>query len=861
MVDTGVNTEKEMEREENTPEIEALEKAEKTVAPPKKEENAEMTMEAAMDSIKTIENGTIVTGCVVEVNEDELVVDVGYKSEGIIQKKDIPYNESYKPGDDIEVMVMSKEDKKGNLLLSRRRVRDKKAWDKILTAKENDSVIQGKVTKKVKGGLNVDICGLIAFVPGSQIDIKRESNFEKYLNNTYDFKIIEANRRRTNIILSRRRILEGVRTDALEKLYGDVKEGDLVKGTVRRITEFGAFVDLGGVDGLLHITDLSWAHVKKVTDVVNVEDEVEVKVLSIDQEKGKISLGLKQKAENPWLSALEKYPAGAVVEGTVRNIVNYGAFIELEPGLEGLVHHSDMSWTRRVSHPKEMVDTGDKVKVKVLEVDVDAKKISLGIKQLQPDPWDSVETRYQVDTVVRGKVTNIVTYGAFIELEPGLEGLVHVSDMSWTNRVKNPEDLVKSGDEIDVKILDIDVEKRKISFGIKQVSPDPWSLIAQSYDQGEIYTGKVTNVTNFGIFVELEEGVEGLVHVSDISWTQKINNPIGLYEVGSDVQVKVLDIKPEEKRISLGMKQVTPDPWSEVEKTFKVGETYTGVVKNLTNFGAFVELAEGLEGLVHISDMSWNQKIDHPNQITASGEKIRVKILEINPADKKISLGLKQLVRDPWNVFESTYHEGMVVEGEVLRITNFGAFVKIEEGIEGLVHISQLSEEHVDKVEDVVNIGDRIKVKIIEIKDDERKLRLSLRDAAEAVNKVEIQQHIEQSSEGDGSITLGDIMGNALKEKLFGTKAPAAKEEKATDLKVDVPEIKETSAVGAAISPDEVINEADKSADKAAEKTSDTSDEVINQSDQAADITADDITADDITAADIKSGSNSKKDE
>lgn len=806
MLETGVNTEKELEREDNTPEIDA-EKVTKVNESPESMDEAEMTMAAAMESIKPIENGTIVTGCVVEVNEDELVVDVGYKSEGLIYKKDIPYNEKYAEGDSIEVMVMSKEDKSGNLLLSRRRVRDKKAWDKIFTAKENDSIIEGKVTKKVKGGLNVDICGLTAFVPGSQIDIKREANFEKYIDNTYEFKVIEANRRRTNIILSRRKILEGVRNEALEKLYGSVKEGDSVKGTVRRITEFGAFVDLGGVDGLLHITDLSWAHVKKVTDVVNVDEEIEVKVLTIDQEKGKISLGLKQKSENPWLSAAEKYPKDSVVEGTVRNIVNYGAFIELEPGLEGLVHHTDMSWTRRVSHPKEIIETNAKVKVKVLDVDCASKKISLGIKQLQPDPWDSVEQRYQVDTIVRGKVTNIVNYGAFIELEPGLEGLVHVSDMSWTNRVKNPENIVKANDTIDVKILEIDTEKRKISFGIKQVTPDPWSLIAQSYEQGEIYTGKVTNVTNFGIFVELEEGVEGLVHVSDISWTQKINNPIGLYEIGSEIPVKVLDIKADDKRISLGMKQVTPDPWSEVEKIFKVGETYTGIVKNLTNFGAFVELADGLEGLVHISDMSWNQKIDHPNQITASGEKIRVKILEINPGDKKISLGLKQLLRDPWTVFENAYHEGMVVEGEVLRITNFGAFVKIEDGIEGLVHISQLSDEHVEKVEDVVNIGDKIKVKIIEIKDDERKLRLSLRDAAESITKVEIAQH-SNSDEGDGNITLGDIMGNALKEKLFGAMKPASETEKPVDKieKVEEP-VEDISAVGAAISPDKVVVE------------------------------------------------------
>ncbi|PKK91501.1 MAG: hypothetical protein CVV64_07025 [Candidatus Wallbacteria bacterium HGW-Wallbacteria-1] len=767
------------------------------------------TMEALLDSMDKIEDGAIIKGTVVSINEDEVLIDVGYKSEGIIPRSELLETDNVKVDDELDVMVVKKEDRNGNLILSRRRVTEKRAWDAIFNSKAGDGTIEGKVVRKVKGGLNVDIHGVLAFVPGSQMDIKREHNYDKYIGNTYTFAVMEVNKRRNNIILSRRKLMEENRDQALEKLYGDVKEGDVVNGTVRRITEFGAFVDIGGVDGLLHITDLSWAHVKKVTDVVNVDEVIEVKVLAMDREKGKISLGLKQKSSDPWIGVQERYSVGTEVEGVVRNIVNYGAFVEIEPGLEGLVHHSDMSWTRRVNNPKDFVKSGEEVRVRVLEIDLDQKKISLGMKQLTPDPWDDIKIRYKVDDVVKGKITNVVSYGAFVELEPGLEGLVHVSDMSWTKRVKHPDEIVRAGEDVDVRILEIDVDKRKISFGIKQATADPWSIIGKSYDIGEIYTGKVTNITNFGIFVELEEGIEGLVHVSDISWTQKIVNPAGVCAIGDEVKVKVLDIKPGDKKISLGIKQVSADPWSSVETEFKVGETYTGTVKNLTNFGAFVELKDGVEGLVHISDMSWTEKIDHPSQILKSSDKIRVKVLEINTSDKKISLGLKQLVLDPWAVFEEKYHEGMIVDGEVLRITSFGAFVRIEDGIEGLVHISQLSDKHVEKVEDVVAIGDRIRVKIIEIKDDERKLRLSLRDADEEVSKTDYKQHMSSSSD-DGQVTLGDIMSEEMRRKLMGSLTPSTPEKPAPKAEAKVVEEVKPVAMGAAISPEVAIAEARK---------------------------------------------------
>lgn len=780
--------------------------------------SGEMSMADLLEEYESdsIENGAIVKGTVVDIKTDEILIDVGYKSEGVIPRSETFEGEEYNIGDEVEVMVIKREDKNGNVVLSRRRVTEKKIWDVVFNAKTNNDSVEGKVVSKVKGGLNVDLGGLIGFVPGSQIDIKKESNFEKFIGQTLKFVIVEANRRRKNIILSRRRLLEEKRDGAIEELVTIGGEGSMVSGTVRRITDFGAFVDVGGVDGLLHITDLSWGHVKKVTDVVNVGDEVEVMVLSIDREKGKVSLGLKQKSQDPWLTAGEKYQVGSEVEGTVRNIVNYGAFVEIEPGLEGLVHHSDMSWTRRGVNPKDLVDSGEKVKVRVLELDVENKKISLGMKQLSTDPWDTIASEYTVGMVVQGKVTNIVSYGAFVELKPGLEGLVHVSDMSWTNRVKNPADLVRIAQLVDVRILEVDTEKRKVSFGMKQVTPDPWTVVDRSYDRGEIYTGKITNVTNFGIFVELEEGIEGLVHVSDISWTQKIANPIGMFVIGGEVKVRVLEIKPEEKRISLGIKQVTPDPWSIVDELFKVGETYTGTVKNLTNFGAFVELREGIEGLIHVTDMSWTEKIEHPSQILKSGEKTRVKILEINPIDKKISLGLKQLVLDPWTVFEEKYHEGMVVEGEILRITNFGAFVKIEDGIEGLVHISQLSDRHVGSVDEVVRIGDRVKVKIIEIKDDERKLRLSIKEANEDYSKAEYEKHIAKE-QSDGQVTLGDLMSAEMLKKLkgnFGVKETHAVVEapkksvvraKAED------EEKDPVMTGAAISPEGILAENRKS--------------------------------------------------
>ncbi|GAB6063507.1 30S ribosomal protein S1 [Deferrisoma palaeochoriense] len=509
------------------------------------------------ESLGGPEEGSVAKGRVVDITNDYAVVDIGYKSEGLVPLSEFRGEDGkaqVQIGDEVEVLVERLEDADGMVVLSKDKADKIRIWDEISKAAEAGEVVEGKIVARIKGGLSVDI-GVRAFLPGSQVALRPVRQLEKLIGETYKFKIIKFNRRRGNIVLSRRVLLEEERAKLRAKTLETLEEGAVMKGVVKNITDYGAFVDLGGIDGLLHVTDMSWGRVSHPSEVVNIGDEVEVKVLSFDRERERVSLGIKQLKPDPWESADERYPIGSRIKGRVVSLADYGAFVELEPGIEGLVHVSEMSWTKRVNHPSEVVKVGDEVEVMILNVDMNRRRISLGMKQCQPNPWDLLEERYPVGAVVRGQIRNITDFGIFVGVDEGIDGLIHVSDISWTKRVGHPATLYKVGDEVEAVVLHIDKENERFSLGIKQLTPDPWAGITARYRVGSIVTGKVSNITDFGVFVELEPGVEGLVHVSEVS-SEKVDDLKSLLEVGQEIQAEVLNIDQEERKISLSMKAI-----------------------------------------------------------------------------------------------------------------------------------------------------------------------------------------------------------------------------------------------------------------------------------------------------------------
>ncbi|GAB4279496.1 MAG: 30S ribosomal protein S1 [Deferrisomatales bacterium] len=503
------------------------------------------------------EEGAVARGRVIQLTNDFAVVDIGYKSEGMValsEFRDEEGNIDVKVGDEVEVLVEALENEDGMVILSKDKADKIRIWDQISKAAENDEVVEGRIVARIKGGLSVDI-GVRAFLPGSQVALRPVRQLEKLIGEKYQFKIIKFNRRRGNIVLSRRVLLEKEREKQRKETLKQLEEGAVLKGVVKNITDYGAFIDLGGIDGLLHVTDMSWGRVNHPSEVFDIGQEVTVKVLSFDPERERVSLGVKQLQPDPWTTVEDKYPIGSRVKGKVVSITDYGAFVELEPGIEGLVHISEMSWTKRVNHPSEKVSIGDEVEVMVLNLDTNRKRISLGIKQCQPNPWDVLEQRYPVGAVVRGQIRNITDFGLFLGVEDGIDGLIHVSDISWTKRVTHPASLYKVGDEVEAVVLNIDKESERFSLGIKQLEPDPWAGITARYRVGSIVTGKVTNITDFGIFVELEPGIEGLVHISELS-SSKVEDIQSVAQVGQEIQAEVLNIDQEERKISLSMKAI-----------------------------------------------------------------------------------------------------------------------------------------------------------------------------------------------------------------------------------------------------------------------------------------------------------------
>jgi small subunit ribosomal protein S1 len=524
----------------------------------------EETMEALMDmyeeSFKRFAEGEVVKGTIIAVDKDNVLVDVGYKSEGLIDIDEFRDEEGQiqaEIDDEVEVMIELWDEEEERVILSKEKAAKIKIWEAVKKIFDEDGTIEGVITSRVKGGFSVDI-GLPAFLPGSQADLRPIRNLDELVGQTYSFKVLKYNRKRSNIVLSRRAILEEERDRMRAETLASIHEGKVMEGVVKNITEYGVFVDLGGVDGLLHITDISWGRVKHPSELFSVGDTITVKILSFDLEKERVSLGMKQLTPDPWTTAAEKYPVGSRISGKVVSLTDYGAFIELEEGIEGLIHVSEMSWTRKIRHPSKVVSVGETVEAIVLDIKPESRRISLGMKQTVENPWEVISEKYPVGTVIEGKIKNITDFGLFIGIDDDIDGLVHISDISWTKRIKHPSELYKKGDTVQAVVLDIDKESERFSLGIKQIQPDPWKTVAERYTVGKEITGTVTNVTDFGVFVELEEGIEGLVHVSEIS-KEKIKTPEGQFTVGDIIKAKVMNINSEERRIGLSIKRLETD--------------------------------------------------------------------------------------------------------------------------------------------------------------------------------------------------------------------------------------------------------------------------------------------------------------
>lgn len=501
--------------------------------------------------------GSILKGRIVEITKDHVVVDVGLKSEGLV-----PIEEFSDPAEvyldaEVEVLLDQAEDDNGQIVLSREKAERLRQWEYILEHCEEGSIVKGRVMRKVKGGLMVDI-GMEAFLPGSQIDNKRIKNLDDYLGKTYEFKILKINIDRKNVVVSRRELLEAERISKKAEVLEHIQPGDIREGIVKNITDFGVFLDLDGIDGLLHITDMTWKRIKHPSEMIQLGQKLEVMILSVDKDKGRVALGLKQKGPNPWDQIEQKYPPGTRVKGKIVNLLPYGAFIEIEPGIEGLIHVSEMSWVKNITDPSEIVKKGDEVEAIVLSVQKEEGKISLGIKQTEHNPWDDVERKYPVGHNVKAEIRTLTNYGAFVELEPGVEGLIHISDLSWIKKVSHPSEVLRKGDVVDAVILSVDKESKKITLGVKQLSTNPWESIEKTMPVGSLVKGKVTKITAFGAFVELDSGIEGLIHVTELS-DQAFGKVEDVVSKGDDVTAKVIKLDPEHKKIALSIKEYLID--------------------------------------------------------------------------------------------------------------------------------------------------------------------------------------------------------------------------------------------------------------------------------------------------------------
>jgi small subunit ribosomal protein S1 len=536
--------------------------------------NAEMSFAELFEmeeNNKVVAVGDVAMGTIIGTVDDYLLVDVGDKAESYIAKSEFRLDdgEEIKIGDVFEVFVERRKEE-GGLLLSREKAIAIKVWERIAEIQEADGTISGKIESRVKGGMSVDI-GVPAFLPYSQIDLRPVKDLDGLIGESMDFKILKFNKKRNNVVISRRAILEEERNKLREEMRSKLEEGQIIKGAITNITDYGLFIDMGGMDGLCHITDLSWGRVSHPAKLYKVGEELEVKVLKYDREHDRVSLGVKQLRDDPWATVTERYPVNLTTKGKVVSITDYGVFVELEEGVEGLIHVSEMTWSKKPRHPSKMVSVGDEVEVMVLNIETETKRISLGMKQLQPNPWDLVTENYPVGSVIEGKIKNITDFGVFIGIEEGIDGLIHVSDLSWTERIKHPSEKYAKGETIQAVVLKIDKENERFSLGIKQLVPDPWQAAYNNYPSGTVVEGEITNVTDFGVFVKLEEGIEGLVHVSELS-KDKVKTPVGMYQVGDTLKAIVINVSAKDRKIGLSVKTLEGDDEEVAVEKFKKAE-------------------------------------------------------------------------------------------------------------------------------------------------------------------------------------------------------------------------------------------------------------------------------------------------
>ncbi|HNS09839.1 MAG TPA: S1 RNA-binding domain-containing protein [Candidatus Ozemobacteraceae bacterium] len=606
----------------------------------------QMTMEEALNSeFRTISRGAIVTGTVIEKNQSGIYVDLGYKSDGIIPTDELDGEEGkYNVGDEIKVYVKKVDDGHGQLLLSLRRAQELGSWDDLDEAFKNKTPVEGEIKERIKGGYNVSVLGVRAFLPQSQLS--HGKNAKESIGKKFPMVITEYDRRRKNVVVSERAILDKVRDKRKNEIFEKFHVDDVIKGVVSRIVEYGAFVDLGdGVEGLIHRNDLSWSVISNPREVVQPGETIEAKILKMDVEKGKISLGIKQKKDNPWETVDNRYKVGQKYHGKVKNLMDFGAFVELEEGVEGLVHISDLSWARNIKHPSEVVKTGDSIDIVVKEIDKEKKRISLSYKEVLPHPWEQVTSKYKIGDVVTGKVNNMTDFGAFIEIAQGVEGLLHVSDMDWVKKVSHPKEILEKGQEIKVKILNIDTANHRLSLGLKQTTTDPWEKVEYEYKIGDQVTGVVKNLVPYGAFIQLENGLEGLLHVSEFSWQNDVENPGAALKVGDQVNVMVYEIDKGKQKIGLSLRRLQDDPWKDVERKFGKDSVHQGKIATLLDNGVEVEVTEGVIGFVHISQLS-AQRVNSPSEVVKQGDTVTYKVLELDRKNRRLKLSIKEANMD-----------------------------------------------------------------------------------------------------------------------------------------------------------------------------------------------------------------------
>ncbi len=574
------------QKKEDGPPTEVTEEPSESKAKP---EEGQTFKELYEESLQEVAEGEVVHGRVIHVGTEFVTVDIGFKSEGQVSLNEFRQKDGaivVNVGDEVDVFIERKESEIGIVTLSKEKADKYKFWDEISRAWNEDQVIEGKIVSRIKGGLSVDI-GILAFLPGSQVDIRPIRNLEKLIGQTFKFKIIKLNRRRGNVVLSRRILLEKERDAIRQKTLEYLEEGKIVEGVVKNITDYGAFIDLGGIDGLMHITDMSWGRINHPSDVLTAGAKIRAKVLQFDREHQRVSLGLKQTIPDPWENVAGKFPVGTRIKGTVTSITDYGAFVQLAEGVEGLVHISEMVWTKRVRHPSKILSVGDEVEVMVLEVDQGQKRVSLGLKQTTPNPWDTIAERYPVGTKIQGRIKNITDFGIFIGIDEGIDGLVHISDISWTQRLKHPSEMYRKGQEVQAIVLNIDKENQRFSLGIKQIQKNPWEDAHHRFKVGQLVKGKVTNVTKFGAFIELEPGIEGLVHISELSH-QRVEKADEVVKNGDEIQAVVINVEPKKHKIGLSIKDIDRYQANQARK-----ETPVPYEDDTSDFGRM--LKEGLE--------------------------------------------------------------------------------------------------------------------------------------------------------------------------------------------------------------------------------------------------------------------------